>query len=228
MTTNPTAALREALEKLALENGPIVIDHYGDSLAWRPLDYGSWTPLTTPTQDSGGSGERRALPVEAKHLAGCNFTHAPTWLCECPRPIFATITPQGGSGELLREALDDLQQAEAEYRLMHDRHGGDARATGRAWDLMRRAGNKARTILSTPDTPPAEADPGTPAYEAARERLVAALLVIGADDDRNGFTALGKRVSAGEAVDIPSWVAMQLMAQPTPDTGGEHIAGAGE
>lgn len=47
----------------------------------------------------------------------------------------------------LREALDDLQQAEAEYRLMHDRHGDGSRAAGRAWDLMRRSGDKARTAL---------------------------------------------------------------------------------
>jgi len=47
------------------------------------------------------------------------------------------------------EALDDLQQAEAEYRLMHDRHGDGSQASGRAWDLMRRAGDKARKALST-------------------------------------------------------------------------------
>ncbi|QDC37060.1 hypothetical protein [Sphingobium fuliginis] len=47
----------------------------------------------------------------------------------------------------MREALDDLQQAEAEYRLMHDRHGDGSRAAGRAWDLMRRSGDKARTAL---------------------------------------------------------------------------------
>lgn len=49
--------------------------------------------------------------------------------------------------DCLRNALDDLQQAEAEYRLMHDLHGDGAAATGRAWDLMRRAGNKARAVL---------------------------------------------------------------------------------
>lgn len=50
--------------------------------------------------------------------------------------------------EALREALDDLQQAEAEYRLMHDRHGDGAMAAGRAWDRMRRCGDKARTTLA--------------------------------------------------------------------------------
>lgn len=55
------------------------------------------------------------------------------------------------SAELERktEALDDLQQAEAEYRLMHDRHGDGSQAAGRAWDLMRRAGDKARVTLNT-------------------------------------------------------------------------------
>lgn len=45
------------------------------------------------------------------------------------------------------EALDDLQQAEFEYRQMHDRHGDGSQAAGRAWDLMRRAGDKARAAL---------------------------------------------------------------------------------
>lgn len=45
------------------------------------------------------------------------------------------------------DALDNLQQAEFEYRLMHDRHGDGAQATGRAWDLMRRAGDRARAAL---------------------------------------------------------------------------------
>jgi hypothetical protein len=47
----------------------------------------------------------------------------------------------------LEAALEDLQQAEAEYRLMHDTHGDGAQAAGRAWDLMRRAGDKARAAL---------------------------------------------------------------------------------
>jgi hypothetical protein len=43
-------------------------------------------------------------------------------------------------------ALNDLQLAEANYRQMHDLHGDDSRVTGRAWDTMRRAGKRARTI----------------------------------------------------------------------------------
>lgn len=64
---------------------------------------------------------------------------------ETPAPL---SPPPSGEGEGLRTLLDDLQQAEAEYRLMHDRHGDGSRAAGRAWDLMRRAGDKARAALS--------------------------------------------------------------------------------
>lgn len=53
----------------------------------------------------------------------------------------------GNDASRLREALDDLQQAEAEYRLMHDLHGDSSRAAGRAWLLLRRAGDAARTLL---------------------------------------------------------------------------------
>jgi hypothetical protein len=48
----------------------------------------------------------------------------------------------------LLEALAKLQACEAGYREVHDRFGGDARATGRAWDLMRRAGNEARDEIA--------------------------------------------------------------------------------
>ncbi len=51
----------------------------------------------------------------------------------------------------VREAADELQSREAAYREMHDLHGGGARATGRCWDLMRRAGDKMRAILSRGD-----------------------------------------------------------------------------
>jgi hypothetical protein len=60
--------------------------------------------------------------------------------------------------ERLREALDDLQQAEANYRLTHDSQGERHTATGRAWDLMRRAGDKARATLSIFPTTPSEGD----------------------------------------------------------------------
>lgn len=47
----------------------------------------------------------------------------------------------------LRERLAELAKAEAQYRYAHDILGtGDTR-TGRAWDIMRRAGDAARTIL---------------------------------------------------------------------------------
>jgi hypothetical protein len=53
-----------------------------------------------------------------------------------------------GAVERLRESLDDLQRAEAAYRKAHDLHGDADRYTGRMWDLMRRAGDKARAALA--------------------------------------------------------------------------------
>lgn len=47
----------------------------------------------------------------------------------------------------LWEALDTLQRSEAAYRRAHDVHGDGALAAGRAWDIMRRAGDKARGVL---------------------------------------------------------------------------------
>lgn len=44
-------------------------------------------------------------------------------------------------------AADHLAAAEALYRKAHDLHGDDSPITGRAWDLMRREGDKVREFL---------------------------------------------------------------------------------
>lgn len=48
----------------------------------------------------------------------------------------------------LGEALRELEQTEADYRHMHDLHGSGSFKTGRRWDWMRRAGDKARATLA--------------------------------------------------------------------------------
>jgi len=40
-----------------------------------------------------------------------------------------------------------LEKAEASYRLIHDVHGGDSPESGRAWDKLRRCGDKARAAI---------------------------------------------------------------------------------
>lgn len=48
----------------------------------------------------------------------------------------------------LVSALEDLSNREQEYRRAHDLHGSGDTRTGRCWDLMRRAGDKARALLA--------------------------------------------------------------------------------
>ena len=57
--------------------------------------------------------------------------------------------------ERLKAALYALQKAEADYRHAHDTHGDGTPQSGYAWDQMRRAGNRARTLLQelTKDAP---------------------------------------------------------------------------
>jgi hypothetical protein len=50
--------------------------------------------------------------------------------------------------EQLAEALQRLECAEREYRRCHDHEGDGHIVTGRAWDRMRHAGDKARSILA--------------------------------------------------------------------------------
>ncbi len=46
------------------------------------------------------------------------------------------------------KALDELQDAEYRYRSDHDVRGDGSLEAGRAWDNMRRCGNRARLILA--------------------------------------------------------------------------------
>ena len=48
----------------------------------------------------------------------------------------------------LVEHLDLLANREQQYRAMHDLKGDGSHEAGRAWDLMRRAGDQARTTLA--------------------------------------------------------------------------------
>lgn len=63
------------------------------------------------------------------------------------------INTLSGQMELdrLRSLACDLQLAEAAYRRAHDLHGDGSRQAGRAWDLMRRAGDKVRRALGGTD-----------------------------------------------------------------------------
>lgn len=60
---------------------------------------------------------------------------------------------------------------------------------------------------------PAPADPGTPAYEAARLVLVNELRRIAVTDPDSGYAEMADRLMAGEQYDLPSWIAMQVMAR---------------
>lgn len=63
------------------------------------------------------------------------------------RPAPSKVGVLEAEVERLRGALQGLEQAEATYRRTYESRGGGASETGRAWDLMRRAGNAARDIL---------------------------------------------------------------------------------
>lgn len=63
--------------------------------------------------------------------------------------------------QALADALRALAEAEATYRKNHDLHGDGSRETGRAWDMMRRAGDEAREALATYDAGSQKMDPVT-------------------------------------------------------------------
>lgn len=53
--------------------------------------------------------------------------------------------------DVIRMLACDLQRAEAAYRRAHDLHGSASREAGRAWDIMRRAGDRVRRALGADD-----------------------------------------------------------------------------
>lgn len=65
--TNDTLA--DELARIVQETGPIVVDAYGEGLAWRPIDYGTWVALRTPPT----STDERKDVLEAEKTA---FTFA--------------------------------------------------------------------------------------------------------------------------------------------------------
>ena len=48
----------------------------------------------------------------------------------------------------LLAALEELADCEQKYRSAHDLRGDGSKEAGRAWDLMRRAGDRARAAIA--------------------------------------------------------------------------------
>lgn len=75
--------------------------------------------------------------------------------CECREKQFAELRAADEAEiRLLQSKLDEaiaalkeLEKAEQTYRLNHDTKGDSSLDSGRAWDHMRHAGNKARALL---------------------------------------------------------------------------------
>ena len=54
----------------------------------------------------------------------------------------------------LLAACKTLEKAEVHYRLIHDVHGGGSPESGRAWDKLRRYGDKARAAIAKAEATP--------------------------------------------------------------------------
>jgi len=64
--------------------------------------------------------------------------------------MIAEIRELRAENTRLKSSANKLASAEAEYRKAHDLHGDGSPQSGRAWDLMRRAGDTARAALGEP------------------------------------------------------------------------------
>lgn len=88
-----------------------------------------------------GGDQSQALPWMIAHIEGVEqFILA--------RHREAAEAASEAREDALREALENLANREQEYRIIHDTKGDGSREAGRAWDLMRRAGDNARAALT--------------------------------------------------------------------------------
>ena len=67
---------------------------------------------------------------------------------ECVAKAIRALPTAPSADVGLVDLLNDLQDAEANYRHCHDLYGGGDMKSGRAWDLMRRRGDAARSALA--------------------------------------------------------------------------------
>lgn len=157
-----TEALREALEAKAtwFRFSQSTGEYTGEYCSVRPYDDRGMVPMVSidtaiAALTTERSGEAVAWMYEQKNLT---YPRLPNrvklsekrWGAGKARhwtetPLYTHPAPKV---EELREALERLEQAEANYRRAHDLYGAGSREAGRAWDLMRRAGDEARAILA--------------------------------------------------------------------------------
>lgn len=105
MTTTPSP---EALAEIVHKNGPVVIDAYGEGLAWRPLDYGTWTVLR-PAE--------REQPMDDDDYAALSAAQNPT-------PTDSGEVVQGdrdAADELFRDIIGEVVCAFRDHRLAFSR-----------------------------------------------------------------------------------------------------------
>lgn len=97
--------------------------------------------------DAGGSDELVELLKMFDFEGSRELADAITLAC-CGQLSNDLIEAQAARIKALEEVLIVLQGAEWEYRHGHDLYGDGSMEAGRAWDQMRRAGDKARIVLA--------------------------------------------------------------------------------
>lgn len=107
----------------------------------------------TTTGQADGAGDIEALAT-AVGLFSSAVKCGERWSEECQEvhrkaiEALQRLRPAARREEDVARALQNLADAEARYRADHDLYGAGSRMSGKSWDDMRRAGDKARAVLS--------------------------------------------------------------------------------
>ena len=108
------AGLREAVEKIVHENGPIAVDWYGEALAWRPLDYGSWTPFAALSSSAGAGEAEQDCPASPDHadILETIENAAPDWTAQGYPSALAEVRDMANVGRSLIERIADATKCD--------------------------------------------------------------------------------------------------------------------
>jgi len=166
---------REAVARVALEEvTPAIATAFADNpcLIWSGEHRTWWR--------ANGNGYTNRREYAGRYTIGDAFARTrhcgPEKAIAFERLTSDTERASPGAAEAHDEtwaALDRLQEAEALYRKAHDLHGADDIRCGRAWDVMRRAGDHAREVCARNRLTPAPEQFAQPSPGAAEAMPIA-------------------------------------------------------
>lgn len=131
----------DVLEPCRLDECPPGLFMFGDMLGFRS-EYSTQVRKTVAENPDGPIYQPDAYVVESGEYFWGGASDTATRSALIVQPLEIPNNPTSSDVVDWRSLAIKLAIREANYRLVHDLHGDGSAEAGRAWDLMRRAGEK--------------------------------------------------------------------------------------